>query len=121
MTASADATATTSLEAGLDATGVRDGLLRDQEEGVNMKTRTKVAFVMQSFTNAAQKDVTIDNIRDLGPKLKLPQGWKFRSVVLDRDLLVNQKRTKNFAHVFQDDLLNAYQGSDGGKAFSFVP
>jgi hypothetical protein len=78
-------------------------------------------FVMQSFTNFKQKEVTINNIRDLGSKLTLPPGWKFRSVVLDRDLLVNQKRTNGLAHVFQDDMLNAYQGSDGGKAFSFVP
>jgi hypothetical protein len=47
----------------------------------------------------------------------MPPGWKYRSVVLDRDLPVNQKKT----HVFQDDLKNAYQGSDGGKAFNFVP
>ena len=78
-------------------------------------------FVMQSFTNFKQQKVTIDNIRDLGGMLTLPPGWKFRSVVLDRDLIVNQKRTKGLAHVFQDDMLNAYQGSDGGKAFSFVP
>jgi hypothetical protein len=78
-------------------------------------------FVMQSFTNFKQQKVTIDNIRDLGGVLTLPPGWKFRSVVLDRDLIVNQKRTKGLAHVFQDDMLNAYQGSDGGKAFNFVP
>ncbi len=78
-------------------------------------------FVMQSFTNFVQKDVTIDNIRDLGSKLHMPPGWKFRSVVLDRDLVVNQERTNHLAHVFQDDLKDAYQGSDGGKAFSFVP
>ena len=78
-------------------------------------------FVMQSFTNYKQHKVTIDNARDLGSVLTLPPGWKFRSVLLDRDLLVNQKRTNGLAHVFQDDMLNAYQGSDGGKAFSFVP
>jgi hypothetical protein len=78
-------------------------------------------FVMQSFTNFKQKEVDINHIKDLGRLLHLPPGWKFRSVVLDRDLLVNQKRTNGLAHVFQDDMLNAYQGSDGGKAFSFVP
>jgi hypothetical protein len=78
-------------------------------------------FVMQSFTNAVQKEVDINHIKDLGRLLHLPPGWKFRSVVLDRELLVNQKRTNNLAHVFQDDLKNAYQGSDGGKAFNFVP
>ncbi len=76
---------------------------------------------MQSFTNFVQKEVDIDHVKDLGRLLHLPPGWKFRSVVLDRELLVNQKRTNGLAHVFQDDLKNAYQGSDGGKAFSFVP
>jgi hypothetical protein len=78
-------------------------------------------FVMQSFTNFKQKDVSFANARNLGSKLTLPPGWKYRSVILDRDLIVNQKRTSGMAHVFQDDMLNAYQGSDGGKAFSFVP
>ena len=78
-------------------------------------------FVMQSFTNFKQQNVTLADARNLASVLTLPPGWKFRSVVLDRDLIVNQKRTKGLAHVFQDDMLNAYQGSDGGKAFSFVP
>ena len=78
-------------------------------------------FVMQSFTNDVQKQVDVNHIKDVGPLLHLPPGWKFRAVVLDRDLIVNQERTKNLAHVFQDDLKNAYQGSDGGKAFNFVP
>jgi hypothetical protein len=78
-------------------------------------------FVMQSFTNYKQQKVTLANARELGSVLTLPPGWRFRSLVLDRDLIVNQKRTNGLAHVFQDDMLNAYQGSDGGKAFSFIP
>jgi hypothetical protein len=78
-------------------------------------------FVMQSFTNFKQQKVSFANARNLASVLTLPPGWKYRSLVLDRDLIVNQKRTNGMAHVFQDDMLNAYQGSDGGKAFSFVP
>jgi len=78
-------------------------------------------FVMQSFTSFVQKQVDINHIKDLGPLLHMPPGFKFRSVVLDRDLIVNQEKTKYLAHVFQDDLKNAYQGSDGGKAFNFIP
>jgi hypothetical protein len=78
-------------------------------------------FVMQSFSNYKQQKVTLADARNLGSVLTLPPGWKFRSVVLDRDLIVNQKRTNGLAHVFQDDMLNAYQGCDGGKAFNFVP
>jgi hypothetical protein len=57
----------------------------------------------------------------LGGKLKLPEGWRFRVKTLDRDLVVSQDKTGKLAHVMQDDLLNRYQGSDGGKAFSYVP
>jgi hypothetical protein len=35
--------------------------------------------------------------------------------------VVSQDKTGKLAHVMQDDLLNRYQGSDGGKAFSHVP
>jgi len=76
---------------------------------------------MQSFTNYKQQKISLANARNLGSVLTSPPGWKFRSVVLDRDLIVNQKRTNGLAHFFQDDMLNAYQVSDGGKAFSFVP
>ena len=41
---------------------------------------------MQSFTDAVQKEVDINHIKDLGSKLHMPPGWKFRAVVLDRDL-----------------------------------
>ena len=57
----------------------------------------------------------------LGSRLTLPEGWKFRVKTLDRDLVVSQDKTGKLAHVMQDDLLNRYQGSDGGKAFSYVP
>ena len=79
-------------------------------------------FVMQSFTTFVQKEVDDRPYQGPGPPaphaagLEVPlRGPRSR---LD---LVNQKRTKILAHVFQDDLKNAYQGSDGGKAFNFVP
>jgi hypothetical protein len=68
-------------------------------------------FIMQSFTDVADKTLTKNNLKDLGKKLKLPPGFKSRSVVLDRDLIVNQKKANNLAAVFQDDLNNTYQGS----------
>jgi len=57
----------------------------------------------------------------LGGKLKLAAGWRFRVKTLDRDLVVSQDKTGKLAHVMQDDLLNRYQGSDGGKAFNHLP
>jgi len=78
-------------------------------------------FIMQSYTHHFDERVTKDNLANLGSILKLPEGWKFRSVVLDRELIVNQNKTNNLAHVLQDNIHNTYQGSDSGKAFSYVP
>ena len=77
--------------------------------------------VMQSYTHHFDERVTKDNLDNLGDILKLPEGWKYRSVVLDREFVVNQKRTNNLALVAQDNLHNTYQCSDGGKAYNFVP
>ena len=77
--------------------------------------------VMQSYTHHFDERVTKDNLDNVGEILDLPEGWKYRSVALDRELVVNQKRTNNLAYVAQDNLHNTYQCSDGGKAFSFVP
>ena len=79
-------------------------------------------FVMQSYN--AHTDEGLDaeeSPATLGDRLTLPDGWKFRNETLDRELVVSQERTGKMAHVAQDDLLNRYQGSDGGKAFSHVP
>ena len=57
----------------------------------------------------------------LGSRLTLQDGWTFRVTTLDRELVVSQDKTGKLAHVAQDDLLNRYQGSDGGKAFNYVP
>ncbi len=78
-------------------------------------------FVMQSYTHHFDERVTKDSLDNLGDILKLPEGWKYRAVVLDREFIINQKKTNHLAHVLQDDLHNTYQGSDGGKAFNFVP
>jgi hypothetical protein len=78
-------------------------------------------FVMQSFTSHFDEALTEDNLAELGTRLTLPDGWKFRSEVLDRELKVSTADEPHMAHVLQDDLHNTYQGSDGGKAFSFVP
>mgnify|MGYP006316067313 CR=1 FL=1 len=40
---------------------------------------------------------------------------------LDRDLVVKAPEPEHLAHVLQDDLHNTYQGSDGGKAFNYIP
>jgi hypothetical protein len=79
-------------------------------------------FVMQSYNAHTDKGLAAEESpTTLGKRLKLPEGWKFRVKTLDRDLVVSQEKTDKMAHVMQDELLNRYQGSDGGKAFSYVP
>ena len=79
-------------------------------------------FVMQSYNAHTDKGLaTEESPATLGSRLTLPDGWRFRARTLDRDLVVSQDKTGKVAHVLQDDLLNRYQGSDGGKAFSYVP
>lgn len=78
-------------------------------------------FVMQSYCDHWDKRITKENLPNLGSILKLPEGWRFRVKVIDRDLEISQTRTDNYAHVLQDNLHNTYQGSDGGKAFNYIP
>ena len=78
-------------------------------------------FVMQSFTTHWDKGLTKDNLAQLGSRLTLPDGWEFRAKVLDRNLQVLTTETGHMALVLQDNLHNTYQGSDGGKAFNYVP
>jgi hypothetical protein len=78
-------------------------------------------FIMQSYTDHYDKRVIKENLPKLGDMLKMPEGWNFRVKILEQDLEVTQIKADNFAHVLQDDLHNTYQGSDGGKAFSYIP
>jgi haloalkane dehalogenase len=79
-------------------------------------------FVLQSFTQAFDPSLSKDNLAELGDKLTLPDGWAFRSKVLDRDLRVStHESSEHMAQIVQDNLHNTYQGSDGGKAFTYIP
>ena len=80
-------------------------------------------FVMQSY-NAHTDEGLAARSRALPPSAAgshCQQAGTFRVKTLDRDLVVSQDKTGKLAHVMQDDLLNRYQGSDGGKAFNYVP
>jgi hypothetical protein len=79
-------------------------------------------FIMQSYNAHTEEGLAAEESpATLGSRLTLPEGWKFRVKTLDRDLVVSQDKTGKLAHVMQDSLLNRYQGSDGGKAFNYIP
>ena len=74
-------------------------------------------FVMQSVTSHWDPTLSEDNLAHLGSRLDLPDGWGFRTEMLDQDLEVSSN-PENLAHLLQDNLHNVYQGSDVGRAFS---
>jgi hypothetical protein len=63
-------------------------------------------YVMQSYSQILDPDLSIRQLRSLADRLELPQGWKYRSRVLKRDLVL---RARGSATIVQDDLANTYQ------------
>ena len=75
-------------------------------------------WVMVSYTNKATSDLTIDKLSSLGDVLKLPQGWKFRTATLPKELVLEPKA--GFFGVIQDDKGNLYRLT-GPRQSNFVP
>jgi hypothetical protein len=78
------------------------------------------AYVMESFTRRFDPALAEANLAHLGGRLDLPDGWGFRTEVLERDMTVSTAGHDNLAHVVQDNLHNVYQGSDAGRAFTDI-
>ncbi|CAB4648720.1 unannotated protein [freshwater metagenome] len=64
------------------------------------------AYVMQALCNAVDESLSIDNLAELGSKLQLPQGWSYRTRILEEDLVVDT--SDHFATVVQDEKENTY-------------
>jgi hypothetical protein len=67
-------------------------------------------FVMQTYTKFIDPTLTEADLPNLATRLKLGEGWQFRSKILDRDLVLN---TTGLATIVSDDLANMYQGCIG--------
>ncbi len=63
-------------------------------------------FVMQSYCISVDPTLTASTLAALGERLALPDGWTFRSRLLDRELVVDTRSTQ--AVVVQDELQNSY-------------
>ena len=61
---------------------------------------------MQSFSQFVDTNLSYDDLEDLGERLALPAGWRYRTRMLDADLDVTADGT---ATVIQDELQNTYQ------------
>ncbi len=63
-------------------------------------------YVMQSYSQILDPNLTIKQLRTLGSRLKLPAGWKYRVRRLKRPLELGAEGS---ATIIQDDLQNTYQ------------
>jgi len=79
-------------------------------------------WVMQAWSNIVDPNLSYAELKNLGSKLKLAPGWKFRVQVLDQDLMI--QAVNGNARIVQDDLENTYDAcfeEAGQKACSFNP
>lgn len=75
-------------------------------------------WVLQAWDMTVDTSLTYDGLKDLGSKLKLPDGWKFRTKVIDQDLVI--KAVNGKARIMQDDLQGTFDACLPGMC-SFVP
>lgn len=64
-------------------------------------------YIMQSYNRIADSGLQTDDLRTLGSRLQLPEGWSFESRVLEEALQVSP--VDGIATVLTDDLRNTYQ------------
>ncbi len=75
-------------------------------------------WVMVAYTDTQDPGLTIDKLNSLGSLLKLPQGWKFRTAALDKELILEPKA--GVTAVTQDDKQSIYHLTGAGQS-NFVP
>lgn len=64
------------------------------------------AYVMQAYCVGVDPDLTEEGLLTLGERLDLPEGWTYRTRVLNDELVVDT--SDHVATVLQDELENTY-------------
>ena len=64
------------------------------------------AYVMQAYCIGVDPGLTQEGLATLGERLSMPDGWRYRTRVLDEELVVDTSAT--VATVLQDELENTY-------------
>ena len=81
-------------------------------------------WVMQEYTKSVDPSLDIDNLHEVGSKLKhLPKGWTFETKVLTKELSLDTGRGDGWASIIRDELGNTYQacGYGGDTSANYVP
>lgn len=76
------------------------------------------SFVMKSASLIKDPNQKFEDLKDLGSRLKLAEGWKFRTKVLEQELVFKTKDGKSF--IVQDDIGNTYDRV-GGPYSNYKP
>lgn len=63
-------------------------------------------WVMQTYSQGVDPDMSLAGLPNLAPRLTLPEGWCFETRILDEQLSVDT--TTRDAHVTQDNFANSY-------------
>ena len=69
-------------------------------------SNTGEIYRMQSYAQIVDPELTQADLAQLGTRLRLPQGWRYRSRRLTED---SPLRADGLAEVLQDELQNSYQ------------
>ena len=65
-------------------------------------------YIMQSYSQMIDTTITDSSLSHLQEKLKLPEGWQFKVLKLEDDLIIKTFE-KTEAYVTQDEFQNTYQ------------
>ena len=68
--------------------------------------------MMQSFSRLIDPLLTYGSLQDLGAKLTLPKGWKYRVTVLQKDIQI--KAPQDFNWIIPDEFWNTYGACKDG-------
>ena len=72
-------------------------------ELVNPEGKT---YVLQAYCIGVDPTINQDNLGELGARLSMPEGWSYRSRILDEELVIDT--TDHMATVLQDEFENSY-------------
>lgn len=81
-------------------------------------------WVMQEYTKAVDSTLNINNLHTVGKKLKnLPKGWKFETIILTEELVLDTMRSDGWASILRDELGCTYQacGYRGDTSANYIP
>jgi len=98
---------------------------RDTSMGINKGSRAYIlddpqgnSWVMKSASLIKDPNQKFEDLKDLGSRLKLPPGWKFRSPILEQDLVFMTDNGNTM--ITQDEIGNTYDRV-GGPYSNYKP